>query len=539
MADFRLPDLGEGVTEAEIDKWLVQEGDVIGEDAPLVEVITDKATAEIPSPFEGRVARIHVPAGEVVPVGTILVTIEGASEISSGSADAALASPVTPQQEAAETPDQTPAEDREEPPTPAAEQSDSVQQPPYFEESGTAARAIKATPPVRRLARELGVDLASLRGSGPGHRITREDVENAAAEAARAQDLPVDDQLVEAPAVPAPPPAPIDVPPPPPAAAEAPPRDATADAEERPDELHADDAQTPARRPDEEEIAGEGQDVPPPTEQEAPSGETQEVTPSPVAQEPPAAESQDVPPPPPPVTSGTHASGGRREPLRGIRRTIAQRMAHAHLTVPPVTHVEECDVTELDETRKLANERHPDGPRLTFLPFIVKAVVSGLKEFPALNATLDDEASEIVFHDRYDIGVAVDTPGGLVVPVLHEADGKSLTELAAEIDRVAGAAREGSLSSEDLRGSTFTITSPGPFGGLMATPIVFHPQTGILGVHRASERPVVRNGQIVIRKMMNLSITFDHRVLDGMTAAKFALHVVQLLEHPAVLTLEA
>lgn len=231
--------------------------------------------------------------------------------------------------------------------------------------------------------------------------------------------------------------------------------------------------------------------------------------------------------------------GGRREPFRGVRRKIAERMSEAHRVIPPVTHVEECDVTELDATRNLANERAPDQPRLTFLPFIVKAVVQGLKDHPAMNASLDEDASEIVYHDRYDIGVAVDTDAGLVVPVVRDADKKRLREVAAEIDRLAAAARDGSLTAEDLRGGTFTVTSPGPFGGLMATPLVFHPQSAILGVHRATERPVVRDGQIVARKVMNLSVTFDHRILDGMTAARFALDVVKLLEHPMVLALEA
>ena len=240
-----------------------------------------------------------------------------------------------------------------------------------------------------------------------------------------------------------------------------------------------------------------------------------------------------------PVSVPAISRSERREPLRGVRRTIAERMQQAHLTVPPVTHVEECDVTELDATRKLANERDPGAQRLTFLPFIVKAVVSALQDYPALNASLDEQAGEIVYHGDYNIGVAVDTPSGLVVPVVKNADQKRLRDIAAEIERLANAARSGTVSTEDLRGGTFTVTSPGPFGGLMATPIVMHPQSGILGVHRAIDRPVVRDGQIVIRKMMNLSITFDHRILDGMTAAKFALDVVKLLEHPAVLALES
>ena len=214
-------------------------------------------------------------------------------------------------------------------------------------------------------------------------------------------------------------------------------------------------------------------------------------------------------------------------------------MSQAHQVVPPVTHVEECDVTELEATRAMANERAPDEPRLTFLPFIIKAVIQGLKDHPAVNASLDEGAGEIVYHGRYDIGVAVDTPAGLTVPVIKDADQKRLRVVASEIDRLAQAARDGTLKAEELRGGTFTVSSPGPFGGLMATPIVFHPQSAILGVHRATDRPVVRNGQIVVRKMMNLSITFDHRILDGMTAARFILDVVNLLEHPAVIALEA
>ena len=231
--------------------------------------------------------------------------------------------------------------------------------------------------------------------------------------------------------------------------------------------------------------------------------------------------------------------GERREPLRGVRRRIAERMAHAHRVVPPVTHVEECDVTELEATRQLANERAEDELKLTFMPFIVKAVVAGLRDYPAMNASLDEDAGEIVYHGQYDIGIAVDTPAGLVVPVVRNADQKRLREIAGDIDRLARGAREGTLTTEDLRDPTFTVTSPGKFGGLMATPIVMHPQSSILGVHRAGERPVVRDGQIVARLMMNLSITFDHRILDGMTAARFILDVVRLLEHPAVLALES
>lgn len=413
MPDFKLPDLGEGVTEGEIDKWLVKEGDVVKEDDLLVEIITDKATAEIPSPWAGVVSKIHYAEGEIVPVGTVLITI------GEGSASDSI-SPAVKSDETTPMPATVLAAGE----PPRVTLGDSADQP----RNGP----VKAMPPVRKLARDLGVDISAVSGSGPDGRILRPDVERMAAKGAPA-------------------------------------------------------ASTTTRAPVRESIP----------------------------------------------------TGGQRIPLRGIRRTIAERMAEAHRLVPPVTHVEECDVTELDATRKLANERSPEGAKLTVLPFIVKAVVAGLKDHPILNSSLDEEAQEIVVHDRFDIGVAVDTPTGLVVPVVRDADRKRVSEIAEDIDRLARGARDGSLKPDELRGSTFTVTSPGPFGGLMATPIVFHPQAAILGVHRASERAVVRDGQIVARLMMNLSLTFDHRILDGMAGARFVLDVVRLLEHPAVLALES
>ena len=419
MPDFKLPDLGEGMTEAEVDRWLVKEGDVVKEDDPIVELITDKATAEIPSPFEGTVTKIHVEPGTVVPVGAVLITISSDQSAPSSDPEPAAPSsvPVVP-------PGGTPNVAPQSAPAGVGNGSASTHSPPPGSTvTSSSSVSVKAMPPVRKLAAELGVDLGSIVGSGASGQITRADVE-----------------------------------------------------------AHAKGG---------------------------------------------AAASPEV------------AASGRREAFRGVRRKIAERMAESHRTIPPVTHVEECDVTELDATRRLANERAPELPRLTFLPFIVKAVVQGLKDHPEMNSSLDEDAGEIAFHDRYNVGVAVDTPAGLVVPVIKDADKKRLREIASEIDRLASGAREGTISADDLRGGTFTVTSPGPFGGLMATPLILHPQAGILGVHRAIERPVVRDGQIVVRKMMNLSITFDHRILDGMGAARFALDVVKLLEHPMVLALEA
>jgi pyruvate/2-oxoglutarate dehydrogenase complex dihydrolipoamide acyltransferase (E2) component len=358
------------------------------------------------------VSKIHYAEGDVVPVGTVLISIGENSPETTSSPVESDKSPMPATVLAAGEP-------------PPVAPGDAAGQ--------TGNGPVKAMPPVRKLARDLGVDINAVSGSGPDGRIMRDDVERMAASGAPA---------------------------------------ATSTA-----------TPTPAR--------------------------------------------ESIP------------TGGQRLPLRGIRRTIAERMAEAHRLVVPVTHVEECDVTELDATRRLANERSPEGVKLTVLPFIVKAVVAGLKDHPILNSSLDEDAQEIVVHDRYDIGVAVDTPSGLVVPVVRDADRKRVSEIAEDIDRLARGARDGSLQPDELRGSTFTVTSPGPFGGLMATPIVFHPQAAILGVHRASQRAVVRDGQIVARLMMNLSLTFDHRILDGMAGARFILDVVRLLEHPAVLALES
>jgi pyruvate dehydrogenase E2 component (dihydrolipoamide acetyltransferase) len=338
--EFKLPDLGEGLTEGEIAKWLVAEGDEIAEDAPLVEVQTDKTTVEIPSPAAGKVARILVAEGDVVPVGTVLVVI---------------------------------GEDGGEPAT------------------AEPAR-VQATPLVRRIAQELGVDLAALTASGSGGRITEADVRAAA--------------------------------------------------------------------------------------------------------------------------GGGAAAEGRREPVRGVRRLIVEHLTRAHREVPAVTFVEECDFTNVD--LKL------------LLPTVLVATASSLREFPELNARL--EGDEIVYLDRYDLGIAVQTAQGLVVPVVRGCGSRSVDELRADVDALAERARAGTLAPEELRGSTFTVTSAGKLGGLLVTPLVNHPEVGILGIHRIGPRPVVRDGEVVVRSIGNVSVTFDHRVVDGARAAEFTLAVIAQLE---------
>jgi pyruvate dehydrogenase E2 component (dihydrolipoamide acetyltransferase) len=363
---FKLPDLGEGLTEGEIARWLVSEGDTVAEDEPLVEIQTDKATVEIPSPYAGAVLRILVPEGEVAPVGTVLVVIGEAGEEISESAATQPRDVVSRGDGAART-------------------AGAV--------AGARPERVAATPLVRKIAEELGVDLASLRGTGPGGRITEDDVRG------------------------------------------------------------------------------------------APGG---------------AREGEE----------------GRREPLRGIRRLIAENMARAHREVPAVTWVEECDFENVEMERLLAT--------------VVKACAESLAEFPELNARF--EGDSIRYLDRYDIAVAVQTPDGLVVAVVREADAKSVEELDAEIRRLAESARTGSLKPEEVRGSTFTVTSAGKLAGLFQTPIVHHPEVAILSIGRIAERPVVRDGELVVRRTGTLAVSFDHRVVDGARAAEFGLDVIRRLE---------
>ena len=366
-SSFRLPDLGEGLTEGEVARWLVSEGQAIAEDDPLVEIQTDKATVEIPSPYGGTVLRILVAEGEIAPVGTELVVIGEPGELDSASDDPVHGS--NARSDAAPAPGAT-----------------SLREP-----SSDLAGRVQATPVVRRVAQELRVDLATVAGTGPGGRITEEDVR---------------------------------------------------------------------------------------------------------------------------AVAGGSQGEGRREPLRGVRRLTAEHMTRAHREVPSVTWVEECDFEDVPLDRLLAT--------------VVRSCAEALAEFPELNARFDGDA--IVYLDRYDIGVAVQTEGGLVVPVVRAANEKSVDELASEVAGLAERARTGSLAADELRGSTFTVTSAGKLAGLFQTPIVNHPEVAILSIGRVAPRPVVRDGEVVVRQTGTIAITFDHRVVDGARAAAFGLAVIRRLE---------
>jgi pyruvate dehydrogenase E2 component (dihydrolipoamide acetyltransferase) len=405
--EFKLPDIGEGVYEGEVVKWFVKPGDAVKENDPMVEVMTDKVTVQIPSPFTGKVVELRAKEGEVVKVGTTLVVFGEEGE----------AAPARPPAQAPGPP----APHAPPPPPPTAPSA-----PPRAHEGHALA-----APAVRHLAKELGVDLASVRGSGPGSRVTEADVR-------RGRGGPV-----------------------------APTAGATG--------------------------------------------------PRPAASVPPIGAEE-------------------RMPIHGLRKRIFEKMARSESSAAPFTYVEEVDMTQLVHLRERLKELgEKRGAKLTYLPFIAKAVLAALKEFPTLNASVDDERGELVVKRAYHIGIATATDEGLTVTVVRDADRRDLWGLAKEIERLAAAARDKALKLEEVQNSTFTITSLGKEGGILATPIINWPEVAILGVHKIEKRPIVRDDQVVIREMMYVSCTFDHRVIDGHVGAAFVQSVRNYLEHPAML----
>ncbi len=457
--EFRLPDIGEGVVEGEIVRWLVKEGDVLREDQPMVEVMTDKATVEIPTPKAGRVDRIMVESGKICAVGQVMIVI--ATDGGSGTAVGRASSPASSaslQTQAGETPAPLKSSPQHSPQS--SSQSSSQLSPPASAAPAAAppaarpepveGRKVLATPATRQMARSIGVDIRAIAGSGPGGRVTRADVTAAAQR-----------------------------------------------------------------------------------------GPSRAAAPSPAAAPAPSAPAAAAAPP----VAVASSPGDERIPFRGVRKKIADNMLRAKHSAAHFTYVEECDVTELVKVRGRAQKRAAErGVKLSFLPFIIKAVVSGLKKYPIVNATLDTAREEIVLRKSYHIGVATATESGLIVPVLKDADKLSLFQLAERIEPLSERARTGKASRDELIGSTFTISSLGKMGGVLATPIINYPEVAILGVHKIKETPVVRTvqneKQIVIGQVMNLSISLDHRIVDGYEGAKFLQHVVSLLEDPTLLFME-
>jgi len=389
--EFRLPDLGEGIAEVELRRWLVKDGDRVAEHQPLLEVETDKAVVEVPAPHTGIIAGIHRREGEMVAVGEVLLTIAGEGEELPVLSRPSGIVGVLPE-----------AED---------------------EERSAPGKEVMATPQVRKLARERGIDLREIRGSGPHGSVTRDDLERSGAAMER---------------------------------------------------------------------------------------------------------------------SGEEFGAVERIPLRGVRRAIARNVLASQRLTAFVTGMEEADVTDLVALRsREQHEVEAHGAHMTYLPFFIKAVQHALREHPFLNASIDDATETIILKKHYHFGIAVDTPDGLMVPVIRDVDKKSIIELATEIQRLVLRSRERTISRDELRGSTFTITNFGHFGASFATPIINWPDVAILGCGRIAERPWVHGGEITIRRILPLSLTFDHRITDGADAARLLAKVVRFLEDPALLLIES
>lgn len=431
--DFKLPDIGEGVHEGEITKWLVQPGDKVAADQPMVEVMTDKATVEIPSPVAGVVDSVFAKEGETVEVGKVIIKI--AENGKSKAAPAPEAPKAAPAPAAQGTRQQAA-------PAPAGRTAAPVAQEPEI------PFHVLATPATRKLARDLRVNLGDVTGTGPHGRVTKDDVQ----------------------------------------------------------------------------LAYEG------TQAAAPRPSHTAAAPAPQA----AKSTGLTKAPTTPVPTAHYPTGGEeRVPLRGIRKKIAEAMTRSKHTAAHFTYVEECDMTAVVALRKgAAEESQRRGVKLTFLPFIIKALVPALKEFKGFNASLDDERQEIVYKFDYNIGIATDSPNGLIVPVVKNVDRKSIWELAAEIHAVTDRAKNGKSTMDDLKGGTFTVTNAGSIGGVFTSPVINHPEVAILGVNAIRKRPMVVNDEIAIRDMMFFSMAVDHRVVDGADAARFMNRVVYFLQDP-------
>ena len=411
---FKLPDIGEGVVEGEVVQWHVAAGDAVTEDDPIVDVMTDKATVTIPSPVTGVVTSLSGDVGDMVAVGSTLVEFDS-------DADAAPASEPEAEPEAESSPTPPPAPEPAADPTPAPAAAKPAPAP------AAASSRVLASPAIRRRAREAGVDLSQVRGSGPAGRIRHADLDAYIA---------------------------------------------------------ADGAVTGAA----------------------------------------------------PSSYSTKRTDVTEVKVVGLRRKIAEQMTISKSTIPHFSYFEEVDVTELEALRQALNaSRDESQPKLTYLPFIMLALSRIMPEHPECNANYDDQGGVVARHGAVHIGIATQTDRGLYVPVVKHVEAMDAWQAAAEMQRVASAARDGTASLEDLTGSTFTITSLGRDGGLGATPIINHPEVAILGVHKARDMPVVRDGQIVVRRIMNLSSSFDHRVVDGADGAALVQHLRRMLEHPALI----
>ena len=438
---IRMPDIGEGIAEVELVQWHVKPGDVVAEEQVLADVMTDKANVEIPSAVSGKVISIQGKPGDVIAVGSeiIRIEVEGKGNVAEAAAEPARAT--TPAMKDDVTKGTPPAPKPTPKPEPKAEPRPVAAKPAAAaltlassrpEPPAPAHERPLAAPAVRRRARELGIDLASVKGSGPEGRITHEDL---MAQASGGRTLRFN----------------------------------------------------------------------------VPAG----------------------------GRMGSVRTGEVQVPVIGLRRKIAEKMQESKRRIPHFTYVEEVDVTALEELREQLNKRwRSERGHLTMLPFLMHAIVRALPEFPEINARYDDDAGTLTQHEAVHIGIATQTPGGLMVPVVRNAEARDLWSCASEVARLAEAARTGKASREELSGSTITITSLGPLGGIVTTPVINWPEVAIVGVNKMVERPVVREGAVVVRKIMNLSASFDHRIVDGLRAATFVQGLRAYLEAPATLFIE-
>ena len=420
--EFKLPDIGEGVVEGEIVEWMVAVGDTVKEDDPILSVMTDKATVEIPAPCDGTVASLVGDAGDIIPVGGVCIVFDVEGEGNASAASEDKEQTVEPVEEVpAPVVEETP-EPVKTPPAPAPVAASPVQRA-----AGTKALA---SPAVRQRARAANIDLQLVAGSGPAGRISHADLDR--------------------------------------------------------------------------HIAG---------------GATGATASMPIGGVPKVAR-----------------TGTEDIKVIGLRRKIADGMMASYSTIPHFSYFEEVDITELESLRQHLNATRPDGaPKLTYLPFIMQALVKALAQRPECNAVYDDEAGVVTRHEAIHLGIATQTDRGLYVPVVKHVEAMDIWLSAAEMTRVTQATKDGKAGVEDLSGSTFTITSLGRLGGLGATPIINKPEVGILGVHNAKDRPVVKNGQVVVRRIMNLSSSWDHRVVDGHDGASLVQLIKAYLEHPATI----
>ncbi|MBB6646181.1 2-oxo acid dehydrogenase subunit E2 [Halobellus ruber] len=536
LKEFALPDVGEGVAEGELVTWLVEAGERVEEDQPIAEVETDKAMVEIPSAYDGVVSELRAEEGEMVPVGEVFVVFETDEDDAAGD-DTATAGAADEGSAGAVGGDPT-------------------------DDAAVPDGRVFAPPRVRRLARAEGVDLGNVAGSGPGGRITEADVEAAAgagsgaaaddgsrespgdgtvtagastngtsesiqsgaagrsrADRDRTLAMPATRQLAREEGV--------DL-------------DAVPASEERDGEAFVTPADVRSYADAGREATPEGATLPTASAPESSASAGTESTVD--GETAPETDAEATPGTDVEATTAAEESGprpGDRVPYTGIRRTIGDRMAESKYTAPHVSHHDEVDVTDLVETRTRLKEVADDsGVTLTYLPFVIKAVIAGLRAEPYMNSQLDEEAEEIVLHDEYHIGIAVATDAGLMVPVVENADRKGLLEIAREVQDLAKRARDRTISVDELRGSTFTITNLGAVGGEHASPIINYPEAGILALGEIKEKPAVHEGEVVPREILTISASVDHRIVDGAIAARFTNKVKQYLHDPDLLLLE-